>query len=73
MAGKRSEPIDVLTASAGTSTTRLGVKVAAGRTFGAGDDNIGGGLGGPVAVISDGCWRRRFGRDPSAIGAGSCT
>ena len=61
------EPIDVLTASAGFYDT-LGIKAAAGRTFGGGDDNIGGGPGGPVAVISDGCWRRRFGRDPSAIG-----
>jgi len=39
----------------------LGVSAQLGRTFS-------GETAGPVAVISDGYWRRRFGSDPSAIG-----
>ncbi len=45
----------------------LGVKAAVGRVFSAEED--GDRLGAyPVAVISDGFWRRRFHRDPRAIG-----
>ena len=41
--------------------TTLGVPALLGRTFTAADDVRGGGPDGPVAVISDGLWRRRFG------------
>ncbi|HWQ36043.1 MAG TPA: ABC transporter permease [Blastocatellia bacterium] len=44
----------------------LGVKAIAGRTFTPEDDKNK--LGHPVAVISYGCWQRRFGGDPAAIG-----
>ena len=43
----------------------LGVKAALGRTFQAGEGQFG---GDPVAVLSDGLWRRRFGADPDVIG-----
>jgi predicted permease len=46
----------------------LGVQAALGRTFTTADDRRGGGADGPVAVISDGFWRRRFGGSPDAIG-----
>lgn len=46
----------------------LGVRAAIGRTFTSTDDHPGGGTDGPVAVISDGFWRRRFGGTPDAIG-----
>jgi predicted permease len=44
----------------------LGVVPQAGRLIGVEDDRVPNGH--PVAVISDGYWRRRFGRDPSAVG-----
>jgi predicted permease len=43
----------------------LGVRALAGRVFTPDDDKPG---APPVAVISDGYWARRFGRDPKAIG-----
>jgi predicted permease len=43
----------------------LGVEAQAGRTFRAGEDQTG---ADPVAMISDGLWRRRFGADPDVIG-----
>ena len=43
----------------------LGLQPLAGRLFAANDDSPG---APPVAVISDGYWQRRFGRDPQAIG-----
>src|SRR5215510_6374587 len=43
----------------------LGVSAILGRTFTADDDQAG---RPPVAVISNGYWERRFGRDPAAIG-----
>ncbi len=46
----------------------LGVRPLEGRMFAAGDDVRGGGREGPVAVISAGLWKRRFGSDPKAIG-----
>jgi putative ABC transport system permease protein len=46
----------------------LGVRALAGRLFAPGDDVRGGGREGPVAVISAGLWKRRFGGDPKAIG-----
>jgi putative ABC transport system permease protein len=61
------EPSDILTTS-GDFYRTLGVQAVAGRTFGPEDDQVGGGPNGAVAVISDACWRRRFNRDPSAIG-----
>jgi predicted permease len=45
----------------------LGVQAAMGRTIGPEDDRAG--AANHVAVISYGFWSRRFGRDPSAIGA----
>ncbi|HEY7788941.1 MAG TPA: ABC transporter permease [Vicinamibacterales bacterium] len=44
----------------------LGVSAEAGRTFGPADDRP---AAPPVAVISDGFWRRRFGGNSSVIGA----
>lgn len=41
----------------------LGVRASLGRTFGAGDDEAN-----PVAVISAGLWKRRFGGTPDVIG-----
>ncbi len=61
------EPTEVLLAS-GELYSTLGVKAALGRTFDTGDDRLGGGDHGLVAVISDACWRRRFSTDPGVIG-----
>jgi predicted permease len=44
----------------------LGVHAIAGRVLAPDDDRIPG--GGPVAVLSDAFWERRFGRDPSIVG-----
>ena len=44
----------------------LGVRAAVGRTLTPDDDRVPGGH--PVAVISDGYWRRRFGSSPDIIG-----
>lgn len=46
----------------------LGVPAAIGRTFTIDDDRRGGGVDGPVAVISDDFWRRHFGGAADAIG-----
>jgi predicted permease len=46
----------------------LRVAPVIGRTFGPEDDRKGGGANGLVALISDGLWSRKFGRDPSVIG-----
>jgi putative ABC transport system permease protein len=46
----------------------LGVHAALGRTFTASDDDRTGGPNGPVAVISDGFWQRRFGGARDVIG-----
>jgi predicted permease len=43
----------------------LGVRLAAGRAFGADEDRFGSAA---VAVISDALWRRRFGADPNVVG-----
>jgi putative ABC transport system permease protein len=43
----------------------FGARVVAGRTFSLGEDGPG---GAPVAVITGGLWRRRFGADPNFIG-----
>jgi predicted permease len=44
----------------------LGVKPAAGRFFTQDEDRVPG--TNPVAVLSYGCWRRRFGGDPNLVG-----
>jgi predicted permease len=46
----------------------LGVRPAAGRLIGESDDVRGGGAAGPVAVISDVLWQRRYGGAPDVIG-----
>jgi predicted permease len=46
--------------------TTLGVPAAAGRTLLASDDTTSGDAA--AAVLSDGYWRRQFGRDPSIVG-----
>jgi putative ABC transport system permease protein len=61
------EPQEVLMAS-GDMYPTLGIEAAAGRLLAVEDDRMGGGPSGLVAVISDACWQRRFGRAPSAIG-----
>ncbi|HEX7315759.1 MAG TPA: ABC transporter permease [Pyrinomonadaceae bacterium] len=43
----------------------FGVEPALGRAFGADEERAG---PAPVAVLSDGLWRRRFGGDPSVVG-----
>ena len=62
-----AQPVDGLVTS-GNFFTVLGVKAALGRTFTAADDVRGGGPNGPVVVISDGFWRRRFGGATNIIG-----
>ena len=47
----------------------LGVTALIGRTFSDEDDQRGGGLDGPVAVISYGFWQRQFLGAPTAIGS----
>jgi macrolide transport system ATP-binding/permease protein len=44
----------------------LGVRAAAGRMLAPSDDLAPGGS--PVAVLSYGCWRQRFGADPNIVG-----
>lgn len=44
----------------------LGVKAAAGRFFTQEEDRVPGAS--PVAVVSYGCWKRRFGGDPNLVG-----
>ncbi len=44
----------------------LGVVPRSGRLIGVDDDRVPGGH--PVVVLSDGYWRRRFGRDPAIVG-----
>jgi predicted permease len=46
----------------------LGVRAQLGRVLSDADDRPGGGASGPVMVISDAFWRRRFQADPSVIG-----
>ena len=56
--------------ASGDYFTGLGARPALGRAFTSADDQPGGGPGGPVAVISDAFWARRFSRDPHAVGRG---
>jgi putative ABC transport system permease protein len=46
----------------------LGVPASQGRTFGRADDRRGGGVDGPVAVISHDFWQRQYGESRNAIG-----
>ena len=62
--GVRAEHADAVMASY-SFFHLLGVQPQLGRLFGAADDRIG---ATPVAVLSDGYWARRFGRDPSVLG-----
>jgi putative ABC transport system permease protein len=66
-AGGEMQPVDGLVAS-GEFFTTLGVKAALGRTFTTADDVRGGGPDGPVVVISDKLWRRRFGGSAGIVG-----
>lgn len=54
--------------ASGDFFTALGVLPVIGRTFGRDDDQPAGGKNGPVAVISDGLWARRYGKSPSVLG-----
>src|SRR4051812_44411160 len=63
----QTKAVSVLWVSGGFFDT-LGVPAALGRTLRESDDRRGGGPGGPVAVVSDGFWRRRLGADPAVIG-----
>ena len=54
--------------ASGEMFAMLGIHALIGRTFTAADDSRTGGPDGPVAVISDGFWRRRFGGSPSVLG-----
>ena len=66
-AGGEMQPVDGLVASDSFFTT-LGVKAALGRTFTTADDVRAGGPDGPVVVISDRLWRRRFGGSAGIVG-----
>lgn len=59
------EYVDGTRISAGLLST-LGIAPLRGRTFRSEEDRPG---AAPVAIISDGFWRRRFGGDPSAVGS----
>jgi predicted permease len=65
--GEELESTQTLLAS-GEFYPTLGVEAIAGRTLGPQDDRPGGGAQGLVAVISEECWRRRFGGNPGIVG-----
>jgi putative ABC transport system permease protein len=66
-ASGESQLVDGLFAS-GNAFDVLGVHAVIGRMFTVQDDRPGGGIDGPVAVISHAFWQRRFGGSPDAIG-----
>jgi predicted permease len=63
--GDQPEPVTVQVVSGNWFQT-IGVRAAAGRLINDGDDQAEGAS--PVAVLSDGFWTRRFGRDPAIVG-----
>jgi putative ABC transport system permease protein len=65
--GGEMQEVDGLVTSGGFFTT-LGVPARIGRTFTSADDVPGGGPDGPVVVISDRLWRRRFGGAADVVG-----
>jgi predicted permease len=62
----RSEPTSEGQLVSGHYFSLLGVAPAAGRALGPDDDRVPGGH--PVAMISYGYWKRRFGLDPAVVG-----
>ena len=58
--------IEAVELVSGNAFSALGVEAQAGRVLQPSDDTGSG--SGPVAVISDGYWARRFGRSPAAVG-----
>jgi predicted permease len=52
----------------GTYYETLGIEPAAGRLLNSQDDRPGGGLAGPVAVLSFSYWESKYHRDPNVIG-----
>jgi len=65
--GAQSDVVNGLFVSGGFFRT-LGVSAQYGRMLTQADDTPGGGLNGPVVVISDGFWRRQFARAMPVIG-----
>ena len=65
--GGETQFVDGLWVS-GSFFEALGVKAALGRTLSATDDQRNGGADGPVAVISNGFWRRHFNGAHDAVG-----
>ena len=65
--GGEKQLVDGMWAS-GSFFETLGVPAAIGRTFSEADDRPGGGADGPVAVISDRFWQRRFGGAIDVVG-----
>ena len=63
-----SEMADALWLS-GSAFDTLGVRAMLGRVYTPREDAQGGGLNGPVAVISYGMWQRRFAGSPAVIGS----
>lgn len=63
--GETGAPVDGLLVS-GDYFGLLGVRPQLGRAIGPEDDRVPGGH--PIAMISDGYWRRQFGADPSVVG-----
>jgi putative ABC transport system permease protein len=53
----------------GSYFATLGVRAALGRALTEADDRPGGGIDGPVMMISDAFWQRHFHRDPAVIGS----
>jgi predicted permease len=56
--------------ASGSYFSTLNISPARGRIFTSADDHPSGGKNGPVAVISDRFWSRRYQRSPSAVGSG---
>ena len=65
--GGETQEVDGLVTS-GSFFTTLGVPARLGRVYTAADDVRGGGPDGPVVVISDSLWRRRFAGAPNIAG-----